>query len=35
MDGDLVNCETPVARSKLGKEGLYVWGPDVPSTFLV
>lgn len=30
----MVDASTVVAKSKLGKEGLYVWGPDVPETFL-
>lgn len=34
IDGDLVNSDTPVAKSKLGKDGLSVWGPDVPPDFL-
>ncbi|KKP06916.1 glyoxalase family protein [Trichoderma harzianum] len=34
IDGDLVNSDTPVAKSKLGKDGLSVWGPDVPLDFL-
>ncbi|KAI1272368.1 Glyoxalase/Bleomycin resistance protein/Dihydroxybiphenyl dioxygenase [Xylaria sp. FL0933] len=34
VDGDMVNSDTPMAKSKLGKEGLFVWGPDVPSDFL-
>lgn len=34
-DGDVVNCDTPTARSKLGKEGLSTWGPDVPVDFLL
>ena len=34
VDGDTVNSDTPVAKSKLGEEGLFVWGPEVPSNFL-
>lgn len=34
VDGDLVNCDTEIAKSKIGKEGLFVWGPDVPDGFL-
>jgi len=33
-DGDQVNSATSVAKSKLSKDGLFVWGPDVPDTFL-
>jgi hypothetical protein len=33
-DGDLVNASTDIAKSKLSKDGLYIWGPEVPETFL-
>lgn len=33
-DGDLVNEDTPLAFGPATNEGLAVWGPDVPQTFL-
>ncbi|KAL2206008.1 Glyoxalase/Bleomycin resistance protein/Dihydroxybiphenyl dioxygenase [Sarocladium strictum] len=33
-DGDLVDESTPLHRMPAGNESLYVWGPDVPATFL-
>jgi Glyoxalase/Bleomycin resistance protein/Dioxygenase superfamily len=33
-DGDLVNAKNPIGRNPAEDEMLYVWGPDVPSTFL-
>ncbi|KAH7072516.1 trihydroxytoluene oxygenase [Paraphoma chrysanthemicola] len=33
-DGDVVNKETPLAYAPAGNEGLAVWGPEVPPTFL-
>lgn len=32
-DGDLVNCETPIAYVQAGPEVLSVWGPSVPEVF--
>ncbi|KAK4999983.1 hypothetical protein LTR66_001071 [Elasticomyces elasticus] len=32
-DGDLVNCDTPVAHVKAGPDALSVWGPPVPAVF--
>lgn len=32
-DGDLVNCDTPVAKVQAGPQALSVWGPPVPSVF--
>jgi len=32
-DGDLVNCETPIAREQAGAGALAVWGPPVPEVF--
>ncbi|KAL1858198.1 hypothetical protein VTK73DRAFT_7909 [Phialemonium thermophilum] len=34
VDGDLVNSEHPTNRSKASPDGLHVWGPDLPPTFL-
>ncbi|GAB7365638.1 hypothetical protein MBLNU230_g6702t1 [Neophaeotheca triangularis] len=33
-DGDLVNKDTPIGWGEAGDEGLAVWGPEVPKTFL-
>jgi hypothetical protein len=33
-DGDLVNDKNPIGRGPAEDEMLYVWGPDVPETFL-
>ena len=33
-DGDQVNCETPIMRDAASPDGLYVWGPDLPPTFM-
>ncbi|EHY58456.1 hypothetical protein HRR83_007174 [Exophiala dermatitidis] len=33
-DGDLVNEDTPVGYGPAGHEGLAVWGPEVPKSFL-
>jgi len=33
-DGDLVNEDTPIGYGPAGHEGLAVWGPEVPSSFL-
>ena len=33
-DGDLVNEDTPVGFGPAGSEGLAVWGPEVPKSFL-
>jgi len=34
VDGDLVNDETPINRTKAEDAHLHVWGPEVPATFL-
>ena len=34
VDGDLVNSETPINREPASPDGLYVWGPDLPPTFM-
>ena len=34
VDGDLVNCETPINRDVASPDGLYIWGPDLPPTFM-
>lgn len=33
-DGDLINEDTPIGYGPAGHEGLAVWGPEVPQTFL-
>ncbi|KAI1853188.1 hypothetical protein JX265_011469 [Neoarthrinium moseri] len=35
VDGDLVDDTEPTHRSKASPDSLHVWGPDVPSDFLV
>lgn len=35
VDGDLVDATEPPHRSKSGPGSLHVWGPDVPSDFLL
>ncbi|MCJ1458505.1 hypothetical protein MMC28_008878 [Mycoblastus sanguinarius] len=34
VDGDLVNSKTPITKDVASPDGLYVWGPDVPPTFM-
>ena len=34
VDGDQVNCETPISRDVASPDGLYIWGPDLPATFM-
>ncbi|KAL2043004.1 hypothetical protein N7G274_004062 [Stereocaulon virgatum] len=34
VDGDLVNCETPINRDVASPNGLHIWGPDLPPTFM-
>lgn len=34
VDGDQVNCETPITRDVASPDGLYIWGPDLPPTFM-
>lgn len=33
-DGDLVNQNTPVSKEPAGPQSLYVWGPNIPSSFM-
>ena len=33
-DGDLVNRKTETHREQAAKHSLYVWGPNVPKSFL-
>lgn len=34
VDGDQVNSETPISKDVASPDGLYVWGPDLPPTFM-
>jgi len=34
VDGGMVNGKSPIGRGPAEDEILYVWGPDVPETFL-
>lgn len=34
VDGDLVNHEAATTRSAAGPDGLHIWGPPLPATFL-
>lgn len=34
VDGDLLNQDYPTQRTKASPDGLHVWGPDLPPTFL-
>lgn len=33
-DGDLVNQDSPFERQPAGPESLYVWGPNIPLSFM-
>lgn len=34
VDGDQVNCDTPITRDVASPDGLYIWGPDLPPSFM-
>ncbi|KAL3442484.1 Glyoxalase/Bleomycin resistance protein/Dihydroxybiphenyl dioxygenase [Aspergillus insuetus] len=34
VDGDLVNCETPIGYVPAGPDSLAIWGPETPKAFL-